>query len=138
VNIIVDSSTALSWYFEDEANPYGEEILSSVTDHGALVPFHWKAEVANGLMMGVRRQRISLEYRDRVFAELDSLGITHDFVGHEHVWPSASAIAVEHGLTIYDAIYIELARRRGYLLATLDKKLGRAAKAVGVYLEGSA
>lgn len=136
MNIVIDSSIALSWYFEDEANPYAEEVLNSVTIHGALVPFHWKAEVANGLLMGVRRRRISLEYRDRVLIELDSIGITHDFTGHQHVWPSASAIAGEHGLTIYDAIYIELARRRGYLLTTLDKKLGLAAQAVGVYLTG--
>lgn len=133
MNLIIDTSTALSWYFEDETNPYSEAMLGLVIDHGALVPFHWKAEVANGLLMGIRRKRISPDYRDRVIAELDSLGLDHDFAGHQHVWSAAGAIALEHGLTIYDAIYIELAKRRGYLLATLDKKLGQAAKDLGFY-----
>lgn len=134
MNIIIDSSVALSWYFEDEANPYGEAILNLVVEHGALAPFHWRAETANGLLMGIRRKRISEHYRDNAISHLGELGITHDYDGHEHVWFSSSSIAAQHGLTIYDAIYVELATRRGFFLATLDRKLRQAAIAEGVYL----
>ena len=42
------------------------------------------------------------------------------------------SLARAHGLSSYDAAYLELALRRGLALATLDKKLKAAASAVGV------
>ena len=43
-------------------------------------------------------------------------------------------------LTIYDAVYVDLARRLDLPLATLDISLGNAARAMGIILieEGSA
>lgn len=138
MKIVIDSSIALSWYFEDEADPYAESVLDAVVSHGASVPFHWKAEVANGLLMGLRRKRITPEYREQVFEELSALKLSHDASGQDHVWSSVTQIADSHGLTIYDAIYVELALRRGFLLASLDKKLMNAAKAAGVHYSGEA
>jgi 2-hydroxychromene-2-carboxylate isomerase len=42
------------------------------------------------------------------------------------------ALARAHGLTLYDAAYLELAMRASLSLATLDKELRSAAKKVGV------
>jgi predicted nucleic acid-binding protein len=39
-------------------------------------------------------------------------------------------------LEVYDAVYLELARRRALPLATLDKDLGTAASAVGIHVLG--
>jgi len=47
-----------------------------------------------------------------------------------YAWP----LAAQHGLTTYDAAYLELAIRRGLPLATLDVSLARAARAEGVTL----
>ena len=41
-------------------------------------------------------------------------------------------LAREHGLSFYDALYLELANRLGTTLATLDRKLARAALAEGL------
>ena len=43
-------------------------------------------------------------------------------------------IARQHGLSVYDAAYLDLSIRAGAPLATLDKKLRHAAKRVGVRL----
>jgi predicted nucleic acid-binding protein len=43
-------------------------------------------------------------------------------------------LARAHGLTVYDAMYLEAAIRRGLPLATLDSDLKRAARAAGVAL----
>lgn len=131
MTVIVDSSVTLSWYFEDETSPYGEAVLNAVIEDGALAPFHWKAEVANGLLMGIRRQRITSDYRDRVLTELDSLAIEVDVAGHDHVWSVTGSLASDHGLTVYDAIYLEAALRLRLPLATLDRRLAQAAKAAG-------
>jgi predicted nucleic acid-binding protein len=44
------------------------------------------------------------------------------------------ALAARHGLTAYDAAYLELAQRRALPLATRDAALIRAAAAEGVAL----
>jgi predicted nucleic acid-binding protein len=46
------------------------------------------------------------------------------------------ALARQHRLTAYDAAYLELARREGLPLASLDKALRKAAAASGVALLG--
>lgn len=46
----------------------------------------------------------------------------------------AADLADRHGLTLYDASYLELAIRRGLPLASLDRKLRAAATAEDVPL----
>ncbi len=46
------------------------------------------------------------------------------------------AIAVTHGFSAYDAVYLTLAQERGLPLATLDRKLAGAARAKGVRVLG--
>jgi predicted nucleic acid-binding protein len=43
-----------------------------------------------------------------------------------------------HGLTAYDATYLELAMRTGGMLATFDRKLADAARVAGVRVFGDA
>jgi len=47
-------------------------------------------------------------------------------------WSDTINLARQHGLTEYDATYLELALREGLPLATLDSKLEAAATAAGV------
>ncbi len=42
------------------------------------------------------------------------------------------ALALEHNLSAYDAVYLELAQRRGLGLATMDRKLRLVAQQAGV------
>ena len=49
----------------------------------------------------------------------------------------AMRLARAHNLTFYDAAYLELAKREGLPLATLDRALERAAIAEGVALFGA-
>ena len=44
----------------------------------------------------------------------------------------ALSLAFSHRLTFYDALYLELALRRGLPLATLDGGLARAARRAGI------
>ena len=47
---------------------------------------------------------------------------------------TAFALARRHGLSIYDAVYLELAQRSDAPLATLDQAMSRAARATGLAL----
>jgi predicted nucleic acid-binding protein len=55
---------------------------------------------------------------------LSRLGVTIDRSPEE---AGVLALARKHGLSIYDASYLELAQRESIPLATLDKELRRAA-----------
>ena len=51
-------------------------------------------------------------------------------------WGATANLATRHRLTLYDAAYLELARRRCLPLATLDHELRAAATAEDVALLG--
>ena len=137
MSLVVDCSVALSWHFEDEASPYAERALDKVVSDGAIVPFHWKAEIANGLLMGIRRNRLTTVDRTQILGEFEQLNLEYDASGLDQVWSGAIQLADVHGLTVYDAIYLELTVRRGLQLATLDRKLETASTALGVYWKGA-
>jgi predicted nucleic acid-binding protein len=69
-------------------------------------------------------------------AFLDTLRILSPSIDHasmEQVVGPIQAICRDHGLTPYDALYVELAQRSGCPLATLDQSQKQAARALGVH-----
>jgi predicted nucleic acid-binding protein len=134
MSLVIDASATLPWYFQDEASPESELIFDRVASAGAIVPAHWKLEVANGFQTALRRRRINAEYRDESLTDLASLPIDIDPETNARAWLDTLQTASRFGLTPYDAAYLELALRRHMPLATLDKDLRRAASDAGVGL----
>jgi len=132
VSLVLDASTTLAWYFDDERSDESEDILDRVTEAGAVVPLLWRYEVANGFQMAVRRKRIDSAYRDASLAELRLLSIAVDRAGDDLIWSATLGLADRFGLTIYDAAYLEVAHRRGLPLATSDSALRRAAQTLAI------
>jgi predicted nucleic acid-binding protein len=96
----------------------------------------WLWEVANVLQMNVRRGRHNSKFRDRALADLALFPIKEDAEAGRQAWSGSLILAERHGLTVYDAAYLEVALRRGLPLATLDKDLRAAANAERVQLLG--
>lgn len=71
---------------------------------------------------------------DRFLAHLSSLPITTDAQPAEERSVRILALARAHGLSSYDATYLELAQRLGAALASFDRQLNQAACAIGVAL----
>ena len=129
MSFVLDSSVALAWLLQDEANERTDALADRLEQENAHVPPIWSLEVGNALMMAMRRKRISEAEFDRCIAAVSVLPIEEDP-------PAALAgvlsIARRFSLTSYDAAYLELAQRRGFPLATLDEKLRQACKALKV------
>jgi predicted nucleic acid-binding protein len=136
VSLVLDSSVTIAWTYNDETTPPVLQVLDRIVANGAWVPVLWRIEVANVLEMKVRRRRNDAEFRDKALADLSMLPITIDLETEQHVWGATLQLAVHHKLTLYDAVYLELALRRGLPLATLDLELRTAASAEGVKLLG--
>lgn len=136
MSLVLDASATLAWYFEDERTDAGDALMRQVAQNGAVVPFLWRYEVANGFLVAARRRRIDIPYRDVSLAELRLLPITVDRADQSSAWDSVLVLADRSGLTIYDAAYLDLAIRRKLPLATRDRALQGAAKAMSVEVLG--
>jgi predicted nucleic acid-binding protein len=130
--IVVDASVTLAWCFPDEASEYADGVLVALEGRTAVVPAIWALEIANGLLVGERRKRVRQPDARRFVELLRGLTIIEhpqtvaDTVGN--VLP----LAREHGLSAYDAAYLDVAVRQGVPLATLDNALRKACRSVGI------
>lgn len=122
----------MGWCFEDEKDDSSEAMLDLLVTWGAAVPSIWSFEVANTLLVGERRKRITKLDSSNFLSFLSALPVTVDDSSTERALGPILALAREQGLSAYDAAYIELAMREGLPLATLDKALKRAALSFGV------
>ena len=132
MSIVLDASMTLAWLFEDEQTDQVLATINHVYMGGASVPPLWRYEVANGLQMAIRRQRITPDYRTRCLDKIDELPITIDPDGVSEIWSTTIKLADLYRLTVYDAAYLELALRLDCPLATLDKDLRNAAEKAGL------
>lgn len=136
MSLVLDSSVTLAWIYRDETTAAAVEVFTKVISDGAWVSSLWRLEVANVLEMGVRRGRHTAEFRDITLTDLALLPIATDGETERQAWGATLQLASRNRLTVYDATYLELAKRRALPLATLDEDLRTAAAAEGVELMG--
>ncbi len=129
---ILDCSLTMAWCFASEQTPRTQALLSRLTTDEALVPSLWPLEVANVLLVGERRGKITLAQSAQFVAALRSLPIVVEPDTAGRIWDQVLPLAREHRLSSYDAAYLELTLRTGLALATLDANLQKVAKALGV------
>ena len=132
---MLDCSVTAAWLFEDEASPYAEAVLDALAaDHEALAPLIWPLEVGNVFLVGERRGRITQAQSTAFWETLKAMPITVDARAPLASSDGIIALGREHGLSAYDAAYLELAVRNSAPIATLDDKLVSAAHASGAGL----
>jgi predicted nucleic acid-binding protein len=126
---VLDASITACWAFEDEGHPHADLAYRRIRTEEAVVPSLWWFEVRNILVVNERRKRITESGTTSFLRELARLPIRLD---RSPVEGEVLRLAREHRLSVYDAAYLELARREGLALATLDRDLANAARAEGV------
>lgn len=131
---VLDASIVLAAVLPEANSSTAQTLLARVIDEGAVVPMHWPLEVANALLIAERRRSISAGDHKHLLSRLAALPIVTDVETAPRAWRVTVEHAVGHGLTLYDAAYLELSLRRGLPLATFDPALRRAAAAAGVAL----
>ncbi len=133
--VVLDASVMLRWYFDDEED-LGLDLLQRLDEEVAVVPIHWRSELANGILIGERRGRSAIAQVERLLWLLEGLNLQVDAQGADHALDRILPLARAHRLTIYDAIYLELAERHGLPLMTFDGPLAAAARSVGLVVLG--
>lgn len=130
---VLDASVTLAWCFADEREPFAEGVLDVLVSGGeAVAPAIWPFEVANALLVGERRKRISVAQVTSVLQRISDLPISLDPVRIDGIFEKVLGFARQELLSEYDAAYLELAIREGLPLATLDNRLRRSAAHAGI------
>ena len=118
MSLVVDASMTITWLFRDERSELTQTLLRKVAAEGAFVPSIWRLEVANVLRSAIRRGRCDEGYAARSLRRLGRLRITADNETDRQAWGATRDLSQQHGLTLYDAAYLELALRSRRALAT--------------------
>lgn len=132
---VADASVGASWVLPAQASDESIQLLDSLETGGSLiVPALWPLEVTNSLLACLRRKIITTGQWQQGLGFLRQLKIVLDDEGARLAFQRVAALAAEHGLSIYDAVYLELALRRNLALATRDLPLRQAAQRCQVTL----
>lgn len=127
MSVVLDASAALALVLPDEgetADHWADILATEAID----VPDLWHYEVANALIVGVRRQRLTSAEAGLAASLLSSLGVrTHPAP------PLARLLAVGalYDISAYDSAYLVLAIDTGGTLLTRDAEMSRAATQAG-------
>ena len=108
---VLDCSLTMAWYFRDESNAYAKAVRKGLTASTAVVPGLWPLEVANVLVLAERRQRSTAADAAKWLSFLRLLPIRIDAETAARAWSDTLPLARSHGLSVYDAAYLELAVR---------------------------
>lgn len=141
MGLVLDASSVLAWFvqrMDRREAAMAEEILASVEWDEAVVPALWFTEVVNGLLVAERLRRNGPSKAPQFLAELAALPIEEDRVRPSVTQGEVLALSRRHGLSAYDAVYMELSLRTGRALATFDKQLAKALRKAGGRVFGDA
>ena len=132
---VADASVAIGWVHPTQATKQTAAMLDAIADGATLeVPALWPLEVANALIVLVRRRKLTENERQAGLGWLRGLRIRVDHEMSALAFSQLSELAATHQLSIYDAAYLELAVRRRLVLGCKDGPLRAAAKHAGVSL----
>ena len=124
--IVCDASIIVKWVIKEDYSDYARKIR---IDHlngrvTVVIPSIAIAEVANALRKYYLRGLISADYLRKALNLLrDSLLSVYDITWESVI--NASELSIKYGISIYDAIYIDLAMRLNTVMYTADETLIR-------------
>jgi predicted nucleic acid-binding protein len=120
VTAIVDTNVVAYYVlgtapFVDEVREFWQRVDET------WAPLHWEAEFANVIWMAVRTGVLPREEGHHKLDLVARLGVRP--VPLRPLWQPALTRALDSGVAVYDALFVELAAQRDMKLATFDTEL---------------
>jgi predicted nucleic acid-binding protein len=132
---VADAAVAIGWVHPGQATKQTAAMLAAIADGATLeIPALWPLEVANALLILVRRRKLTEDERQAALGWLRGLRLRLDHEMTALAFSRLSELADAHQLSVYDAAYLELAQRRKLVLGCKDGPLRTAATHAGVTL----
>ena len=126
---VIDASVALKWSLpaRDEAfTAQAENLLTDYrnTEATFFVPDLFWLEIGNALWKSVWKGKIVQAQAEKGYAEISELQIPT--VPSMDLVPQAMQLAIAHGRSVYDSLYVVLALQAKAELITADERLANA------------
>lgn len=119
MRLVLDASVAIKIFVDEDGSAAARGLVAAGAQF--IAPSLVVAEIANVLLKRVRRGETAPAYAASVLGRATTL--FDQFVSIEKLNERAFAIAADHQLTAYDALYVALAEARQWRLATADRRL---------------
>lgn len=133
-SFVLDANVVIGFLLQEDS-VYVDRVFQKHLAKGATahVPTLWHLEIRNVLFLKERAKKLAPGEAHKAIALLSGLSIVTD----PHTTSASTLMHIErlmlrHGLTSYDATYLELAYRLDVSIATQDKEILAAAKALKV------
>jgi predicted nucleic acid-binding protein len=132
IRYVIDASCVGPLIVPDEAENLLPIVQQALEKGECAVPSHWRYEVGNLSLMAVRRGRARAAEVLASLRDLAQFTLETDDLSPQLAWSRSFELGQRHGLTLYDAAYLELAGRLSLSLLSMDGALVAAAAAEGV------
>ena len=127
---VLDNSVVSGWLLDSQASAYSDAIAQRLQADRAIAPHLLVLEYTNVLRTACKRQKLIAAQAQEMVARLAELPV--DIATAPPNPAQVFDLALRHDLTSYDAVYLDLALRRGLPIATQDSALAHAARVAGV------
>ena len=128
---VLDATVSAGWIFRDQADAYGDSVLSALRSGSCIAPALWKLETANILLTAERKGKISRMDSEHAVAALQDLPIEVASEDGERYLGAARDLGRNYPLSAYDAVSLDTALREGLPLATKAAALAKSIRAAG-------
>ena len=123
MNLVIDASVVIKFYVPEILSDNAGEVLSRAANGELLLyaPDLVYSETGNILWKKQRRRELMSDEVDEIVNAINALPMIIE--PSKPVLPLAVSIAVQSGITVYDAMYVAIARIYETKMITADKKL---------------
>ena len=118
---VVDASVVVKWFVPEVRSEAARRWLTG--SHEYLAPDLLLPEAANAVWTKVQRRELTAVEAQRLIVDLSRVGI--ETVTMQALLPDAAALALNTGVTVYDAMYLALAVRLDTEVISDDDRLTR-------------
>lgn len=130
---VLDASIAAAWFLPDEQHEGADRLMSDLRSTVGIIPALFWFETRNLFLMAARRGRIGSEFPLLFMKQLRGLPLEDYGAASDAI---VLELAIRHGLSVYDASYLALAKTQSLPLATGDRKMAGAARNEGIIVVG--
>ncbi len=138
MSVVLHNSIAIDWLVEKDTNSPAAQLVRQHASELVVPTLFW-TELMYVLGKHVKRGHIDRPFRDASLKRVRRLDPRTD-LDAAAPGPSldrAQVLGDQFNLTIYDAVYLELALRDDAPLATFDADLTKAARTLGIEVLGA-
>lgn len=117
--VVVDASVAVKWFIPEQLSADARMFLAA--EYELLAPDLLWAELGNALWKKHRRRELDPRTARRLLRDFARVPIEYHASGR---WTEAALeLAIRHGITVHDGLYLALATGNGCRVVTADRRL---------------